>query len=288
MSSLPSWLGGPPAPAGEYISKYTTDLTQLATDRKLDIVIGRHDEIRRCLQILARRTKNNPVLIGLAGVGKTAIVEGLAQRIITGHVPESMKHHRVLSLNLSAITAGAAIRGQFEDRIQGILRDVANAGNIILFLDELHTIVNAGKGEGSMDLGNMLKPALARGDIQLIGATTLDEYRIIEKDAALARRFQSVYVAEPNPADTLSILRGLKTVYELHHGGIRIHDDALVAAVSLTDRYITDRRQPDKSLDALDEACTLLFSTHTHIHRQLFLVVTQLTCFNDFSPCYCT
>lgn len=221
-------------------------------------MIGRHDEVRRCLQILARRSKNNPVLIGAAGVGKTAIAEALAQRIQTGEVPESMKSKQVLSLDLAAVMAGAGVKGQMEERLKGILKDVQAAeGNVILFLDELHTMVNAGKGEGSMDMANLLKPALARGELQLVGATTLDEFRVIEKDAALTRRFQSVYVGEPSIEDTLSILRGLKTAYELHHG-IRIKDEALVAACSLSDRYLPDRHQPDKSIDLIDEACSRL------------------------------
>ncbi len=240
------------------MEQYTIDLTALAAQHQLDPVIGRQDEIRRCLQILARRTKCNPVLIGEAGVGKTAIAEGLAQRIQSGQVPESMKTKRVLSLDLAAVTAGAGIRGQFEERIKGLLKDIqGEQGNVILFVDELHMMVNAGKGEGSMDLSNMLKPALARGDLQLFGATTLQEFRIIEKDPALTRRLQTVFVNEPNKSDTLSILRGLKTSYELHHS-IRIRDEALIAAVSLSDRYIPDRKQPDKSIDLIDEACSKL------------------------------
>jgi ATP-dependent Clp protease ATP-binding subunit ClpB len=198
-------------------------------------------------------------LIGQAGTGKTAIAEGLAQRIHSGEVPESMKGKRVLSLDLAALTAGAGVKGQFEERLKGVLKDISDQkGKIILFLDELHTMVNAGKGEGSMDMANMLKPALARGELQLLGATTLDEFRIIEKDAALTRRLQTVFVEEPSVQDTLSILRGLKTSYELHHNGIRIKDEALVAAATLSDRYLPDRQQPDKSIDLIDEACSRL------------------------------
>lgn len=255
---VPPWLQGQNMKPGQHLEQYTIDLTKMASDNKLDPIIGRHDEIRRCLQILARRTKNNPVLIGEAGVGKTAIVEGLSQRIKSGQVPESMKDKRVLSLDMGALTAGAMMRGQFEERLKGVLSDIEQSkGQVILFVDEIHTIVGAGKAEGSMDMGNMLKPALARGDLQLVGATTLDEYRILEKDAALARRFQSVYVAEPSVEDTLSILRGLKTTLELHHG-IVIKDEALVAAATLSDRYISDRYQPDKSIDLVDEACSRL------------------------------
>eukprot|EP00554_Chaetoceros_debilis_P014108 CAMPEP_0194111136 /NCGR_PEP_ID=MMETSP0150-20130528/10209_1 /TAXON_ID=122233 /ORGANISM="Chaetoceros debilis, Strain MM31A-1" /LENGTH=771 /DNA_ID=CAMNT_0038800487 /DNA_START=307 /DNA_END=2623 /DNA_ORIENTATION=- len=244
---------------GENLQKYSTDLTQMAIDGKLDPVIGRHEEIRRTLQILARRTKNNPILIGEPGVGKTAIAEGLAQRIVDGNVPQSMKDKKVVSLDISALLSGAMMRGQFEERLKGVLKDVIEGeGKYILFIDELHTMVGAGKTEGSMDMGNMLKPALARGDLQLVGATTLDEYRMhVEKDPALARRFQSVYVAEPSVEDTISILRGLKPKYEIHHG-IRVRDEALIAAATLSDRYISDRKQPDKSIDLVDEACSRL------------------------------
>ena len=249
--------------SGSYLKDYTIDMTELAKEqdkkKSLDPIIGRHEEIRRCLQILARRTKNNPVLIGNAGVGKTAIVEGLAQRIVSGQVPESMKNKRVLSLEVSSLLSGAYMRGQFEERLKGVIKEVTESdGDIILFIDELHTMVGAGKTEGSTDMGNMLKPALARGDLQLLGATTLDEYRILEKDAALARRFQPVFVKEPSVQDTLSILRGLKSNYELHHAGIRIKDEALVAAAELSDRYLTDRFQPDKAIDLVDEACSRL------------------------------
>ena len=237
------------------IAKYTTDFTKLAADGKLDPVIGREEEIRRTIQVLSRRTKNNPVLIGNPGVGKTAIVEGLAQRIISGDMPENLLNKKLLSLDMGALMAGAMFRGQFEARLKAILKAVKDAnGQIILFIDELHTMVGAGKGEGSMDAGNLLKPMLARGELHCVGATTLDEYRqYIEKDPALARRFQPVYVDEPTVDDTISILRGLKDKYEGHHG-VRIADAALVAAVKLSDRYITDRFLPDKAIDLIDEA----------------------------------
>ena len=237
------------------IAKYTTDFTKLAADGKLDPVIGRDEEIRRTIQVLSRRTKNNPVLIGNPGVGKTAIVEGLAERIISGDVPENLLKKKLLSLDMGALMAGAMFRGQFEGRFKAILKAVKDSdGQIILFIDELHTLVGAGKGEGSMDAGNLLKPMLARGELHCLGATTLDEYRqYIEKDPALARRFQPVYVDEPTVDDTISILRGLKEKYEGHHG-VRIADSALVAAVRLSNRYITDRFLPDKAIDLIDEA----------------------------------
>lgn len=237
------------------IAKYTTDFTKLAADGKLDPVIGRDEEIRRTIQVLSRRTKNNPVLIGNPGVGKTAIVEGLAERIVSRDVPENLLNKKLLSLDMGALMAGAMFRGQFEGRFKAILKAVKDSdGQIILFIDELHTLVGAGKGEGSMDAGNLIKPMLARGELHCLGATTLDEYRqYIEKDPALARRFQPVYVDEPTVDDTISILRGLKEKYEGHHG-VRISDAALVSAVRLSNRYITDRFLPDKAIDLIDEA----------------------------------
>lgn len=237
------------------LDKYTVDLTEAAREGKLDPVIGRDEEIRRTIQVLSRRRKNNPVLMGEPGVGKTAIIEGLAQRIINGDVPETLKDKRLLSLDLGGLLAGAKFRGEFEERLKGVLQDITAAeGEVILFIDELHNLVGAGKGEGSMDASNMLKPALARGELHCVGATTLEEYRLyIEKDAALARRFQSVFVSEPTVEDTISILRGLKEKYELHHG-IKINDAALVSAAQLSSRYITDRFLPDKAIDLVDEA----------------------------------
>jgi ATP-dependent Clp protease ATP-binding subunit ClpB len=245
--------------AYDALKKYSRDLTQAARDGKLDPVIGRDEEIRRTIQVLSRRTKNNPVLIGEPGVGKTAIVEGLALRILNGDVPESLKDKKLLSLDLGALIAGAKYRGEFEERLKAVLQEVTSAeGSIILFIDEMHTLIGAGKADGAMDASNLLKPALARGELHCIGATTLDEYRKhVEKDAALARRFQPIFVSEPTVEDTISILRGLKDKYEQHHG-VRITDSALVAATTLSNRYITDRFLPDKAIDLMDEAAARL------------------------------
>ena len=248
-------------PEGKYqaLEKYGRDLTEAARKGQLDPVIGRDDEIRRTVQILSRRTKNNPVLIGEPGVGKTAIAEGLAQRIVAGDVPQSLKDRKLISLDMGALIAGAKFRGEFEERLKAVLKEVTESdGNIVLFIDEIHTVVGAGATQGSMDAGNLLKPMLARGELRCIGATTLDEYRkYLEKDAALERRFQQVYVDQPNVVDTISILRGLKERYEVHHG-VRISDSALVAAATLSNRYISDRFLPDKAIDLVDEAAARL------------------------------
>ena len=249
------------SPEGTYdaLGKYAQDLVELARRQKLDPVIGRDDEVRNVIRILSRKTKNNPVLIGEPGVGKTAIAEGLAQRIVRGDVPASLKERKIFSLDMGALIAGAKFRAEFEERLKAVLNEVKRSdGKIILFIDELHNIVGAGRTEGSMDAGNLLKPMLARGELHCIGATTLDEYRkYVEKDAALSRRFQPVMVDEPTVEDTISILRGLKERYEVFHG-VKINDTALIAAATLSNRYISDRFLPDKAIDLVDEACALI------------------------------
>ena len=262
----------------ESLEKYCIDLVAMAQQGKLDPVIGRDDEIRRVIQVLSRRNKNNPVLIGQPGVGKTAIAEGLALRIVHNDVPQSLRQKKVMALDMGALIAGAKFRGEFEDRLKSVLREVtAAAGNIILFIDELHTVVGAGAAEGGNDAANLLKPALARGELHCIGATTLDEYRkYIEKDAALERRFQPVHVGEPNVEDTISILRGLKQRYETHHG-IQIRDAALVAAAQLSNRYITDRFLPDKAIDLVDEAASRLAMELDSVPEEIDVVQRRLT-----------
>ncbi|MCA9066867.1 MAG: AAA family ATPase, partial [Planctomycetaceae bacterium] len=260
------------------LEKYGKDLVELARQGKIDPVIGRDTEIRRVIQVLSRRRKNNPVLIGEPGVGKTAIVEGLAHRIVLGDVPQNLRNKRVFALDMGALVAGAKYRGEFEDRLKAVLREVQQSdGQIIMFIDELHTVVGAGAAEGAMDAGNLLKPALARGELHCVGATTLDEYRKhIEKDPALERRFQPVMVQEPNVEDTISILRGLKDRYESHHG-VRITDDSIIAAATLSDRYISDRFLPDKAIDLVDEAASRLRMEIDSMPAEIDEATRQLT-----------
>ncbi|MCU1346638.1 MAG: clpB, partial [Acidimicrobiia bacterium] len=266
-------------PEGQYraLEKYGRDLTEVARAGKLDPVIGRDEEIRRTIQVLSRRTKNNPILIGEPGVGKTAIVEGLARRIADGDVPEGLKDRRVIALDLASMVAGAKFRGEFEERLKAVLKEITDAaGQVITFIDEMHTVVGAGAAEGSMDASNMLKPLLARGELRMIGATTLDEYRkYIEKDAALERRFQPVYVGEPSVEDTVAILRGLKERYEVHHG-VRIQDSALVSAAMLSDRYLTGRFLPDKAIDLIDESASRLRIEIDSMHTEIDIVERRL------------
>ncbi len=266
-----------PEESYQALKKYGRQLNEEARMGKIDPVIGREDEIRRVLQVLSRRTKNNPVLIGEPGVGKTAIVEGIAQRIISGDIPESLKTKQIVTLDMGTLVAGTSFRGQFEERLKAVIKEVTDsAGEIILFIDEIHTLIGAGATSGSMDAANILKPALARGDLHCIGATTLDEYqKHLEKDAALERRFQKVYIKEPSVEDTVSILRGLKEKYEVHHG-VRITDSAIVAAAELSERYITDRFLPDKAIDLIDEAASKLRIEIDSMPEELYTLERKL------------